>query len=118
MFTNFLMYRADNQIDQLFSSFSFAELEEARKYFSHAYHGLDKIGRPIYIERMGTIDTDKLFKIITLQKLEQYMQYLREDQMKFRFPICSELAGRRIQSVVAIQDLSGASRNIASKLSL
>lgn len=29
--------------------------------------------------------------------------------MKLRLPICSELAGRRIETIVTIQDLSGAS---------
>jgi hypothetical protein len=44
----------------LIERFEFPELETIRQYFPHAYHGLDKIGRPINLERMGRLDTERL----------------------------------------------------------
>lgn len=38
--------------------------------------------------------------------------------MKIRLPICSELSGRRIETVVTIQDLTGASMQIANSFAL
>jgi hypothetical protein len=37
--------------------------------YPHAYHKTDKKGRPIYIERQGYTDMDKLFKITTEERL-------------------------------------------------
>ncbi len=60
MFANFVTYRNENSVDQLIERFEFPELETIRQYFPHAYHGLDKIGRPINLESMGRIDTERL----------------------------------------------------------
>lgn len=60
MFANFITYRSENSVDSLLERFDFPELETIRQYFPHAYHGLDKIGRPINLERMGRLDTEKL----------------------------------------------------------
>lgn len=109
MFKKFITYRTDHNVDSLLQDFSFPDLEEVRKFFPHCYHGIDKTGRPVRIERMGTLDTESLQKVVTYSKLEEYIRYAYEVQMKLRLPICSELAGRRIETIVTIQDLTGAS---------
>lgn len=78
------------------------ELDQIKEIFPHGYHGLDKIGRPIYIERMGVLDTNKLYKITSAERMEKYLRFKSEDLMKIRLPVCSELACRRVETVVAI----------------
>jgi hypothetical protein len=60
------------------------------------------------IERMGQINIESLLSVTTQERLLQYMRWYREQQMKVRFPICSRLANKRIETVATIQDLSGA----------
>lgn len=67
---------------------------------------------------MGVLDTEKLYKVTSVDRMEKYLRYKSEDLMKIRLPVCSELAGRRVETVVAIQDLAGASKSLAGQQSL
>lgn len=102
MLTKTLTSRRDNQIDTILDEFYFPELDQVKQQFPHGYHGLDKIGRPIYIERMGAMDTQKLYTVTSVDRMERYLRHRSEDLMKIRLPVCSELAGRRVETVVAI----------------
>lgn len=71
------------------------------------YHGTDKQGRPVYIERIGNLDVPKIFTITTEERMIKYYQYSYEYLMKVRYPACSEVAGKRIQQGVTIMDMTG-----------
>ena len=60
------------------------------------YHGVDKQGRPIYIEVLGTLDVKKLFEVTTEARVLKNYAHSYELLMNLRYPACSELAGRRI----------------------
>ena len=60
MFLNFLAMRKQHNLDTLIDEFSYPELPEVRKYFDFCCHGIDKLGRPVYVEKMGTIDIPRL----------------------------------------------------------
>ena len=85
-----------------------------KKYFDFCCHGIDKKGRPVYIERMGAMDLNKLMQVTTGERLIQYLRFTHETRMKIRFPICSELSGRRIEQLVVIQDCAGATMQTMS----
>ena len=101
--------RKQYNLDTLIDDFSYPELPEVRKYFDFCCHGIDKLGRPVYVEKMGTIDIPRLLQVTTQERLIQYLRYTHEVRLKIRFPICSELAGKRIETLVVVQDCSGAS---------
>ncbi len=61
-----LKARKEGQVDSILEDFDFPELDAVKKLFPHGYHGLDKIGRPIYIEKMGHLDTEKLYAATTV----------------------------------------------------
>jgi|LauGreDrversion4_2_1035121.scaffolds.fasta_scaffold2165000_2 hypothetical protein len=56
----------------------------------------------IIIQRMGLIDTPELLKVTTTERITQYIRYVKEFETKIRFPICSEIAGKRIETALII----------------
>ena len=48
------------------------EIDLVRKYLPHGYCGIDKLGRPIYIERMGLLQMDELFTHTTEERMIRY----------------------------------------------
>jgi hypothetical protein len=40
--------------------------------YPHGYHKIDKLGRPIYIERAGMLKVDKVFEISTEERLVKH----------------------------------------------
>lgn len=63
MWDEFIDWRVKNDIDN-YQNFKFPQLPELRKMYPHGYHKVDKQFRPIYIERVGHMDVDKVFKVM------------------------------------------------------
>lgn len=55
MIENFLNWRRDEDIDNIFS-FAYPECAEIKQSYPHGYHHVDKFGRPIWIERIGKLN--------------------------------------------------------------
>ena len=83
--------------------------------YPHFYHKTDKKGRPIYIERLGQLKIDEVFKITTEERLIKHYIQSYEILMRLRFPACSAIAGQRIEQGLNILDLTGGSMKILSK---
>lgn len=64
-------------------------------------------GRPIYIERLGILNIDELFKRTTEERIIKY--YVREYErlMRIRYPAASEAAGTLIEQSITILDMQG-----------
>jgi hypothetical protein len=61
MFVNHLEWRKKEQIDGLHLTWDFPEADQVAQIYPRFYHKVDKIGRPVYIERLGKLDIDKLW---------------------------------------------------------
>ena len=83
--------------------FRFSELELFRKVYPHGYHGVDRLGRPVYIERYSNMDSDYLYGITTLERISKYWVRGYEHLLYDRFPAC----GPKIMQSCVILDLAG-----------
>jgi hypothetical protein len=69
MFGNHIEWRKKNTVDTIGETWKFEEEEKVAEIYPQAYHKTDKKGRPVYIERLGTLNVPNLFKVTTEENL-------------------------------------------------
>ncbi|KAK7367789.1 hypothetical protein VNO80_09807 [Phaseolus coccineus] len=115
MFQNYLKWRNEFRVDLLPKEFNFTEYNEVKNCYPHGYHGVDRYGRPLYIERIGMVDLNKLGQVTTFERFIKHHVSEQEKTLKLRFPACSLAAKRHIASTTSILDVNGVGMSNFSK---
>ena len=69
MWTNFINWRREAEVDTIIDTYKFDERKAVQEVYPHGYHGVDNLGRPIYIERFGVLNVPRLFEITTEERM-------------------------------------------------
>lgn len=107
MFTKSQEWRKSYGTEKILQEFDFPEYLSVRTIYPRIYHKTDKLGRPVYIERVGQVDVKKLWAATTPERMLRNHVYEYEKLINYRFSACSAKSGRFFEQSTTILDLQG-----------
>ena len=109
MCADYLAWRKEFGVDELVRSFDFPESDAVHAIYPRYYHKVDKEGRPIYIEHLGTLNLKELMRVTDVDRILKNHVVEYERLINVRLPACSAQKGVHLEQSVTILDLKNVS---------
>ena len=111
LWQNFMKDRNEKDIENIIPSFE-AEMDQSfkdciSKFYPRGFFGVDKAGRPIFVDYYGKMKVPELLEKVPLEMMFRYFYYAFETCLKIKFPACSDVFDRQIIQSFNIMDMNG-----------
>jgi CRAL/TRIO domain/CRAL/TRIO, N-terminal domain len=113
MFDNNLKWRQENKVDTIAEE-DFPLMKDCFQFAPHNYMCIDRIGRPVYVERYRNFDLKEMMKVTEVYKIVEreymlrYFIYSYERLMNLILPALNKKGyEKHIEQSVTILDLDG-----------
>ena len=104
MILNYFHWKRKINLDDLYINFKLEHKNEIQLIFPHCFHKYAKDGSPIYIQIMGKLNPDEVFKIDTPQNICIYSALISERMEREYFKMCAKIKKRYVHGVFNIVD--------------
>lgn len=115
MIIEYLHWKCKVNLDDIYNNFKLEKKYLLESYFPHGLHKVTKNGNPIYIQIIGLLKPEELFKEIPPNDLITYSTQIYERLERDLYRICSVESGKYIHGVYNIMDFKGISKTILNK---
>ena len=115
MLLDYYHWNAKMKLDDLYSNYIFKEKYKIQLLFPHGFHKVTKDGNPLYLQIMGQLNPDEMFKISTPEEITKYSVKIYEILERDYFKICSQIKGSYIHGVFNVVDFKGINSSILNK---
>ena len=85
MYGEFINYRDEYKVDTIMQDFVMPKKEEVFGFYPRGYCGVDKIGRPVYYERNGSMKPHKVMELVTEADIKNNYIFSYEFLVKYVF---------------------------------
>ncbi len=106
MFITFLKWKKENSVDDI-ESWEFKNFNLFKELYPHAYHKVDKMGRPIYIELISRSNLEDVYKKFSDEEIFKYYIKEYERTLHFRLDYCSLSAKHIVEQSCTILCVKG-----------
>jgi len=104
MYNKYKQWRAENHVDTIL----YERYSVERSKWPHSFHGVDKAGRPILIERIGIVDVKYLLEREHINVNNLLRGHIRtQEYLCAMQDECSRREGRLVENSISILDLQG-----------
>ena len=104
MILDYFHWKKKINLDDLYINFRLQQKNKVKIIFPHCFHKYAKDGSPIYIQIMGKLDPDEIFKVETPDNLCIYSALINERMEREYFKMCSKIKKRYVHGVFNIID--------------
>ena len=107
MWTNFIKWRAEKNVDDILMTYTFPKMNDLFKVYPHGYHKTCKKGRPVYIDRIGQTDLDTINSVVTNDELVYHNIHSYEELILKKMHVLSVEQGKIVEQCTNIMDMTG-----------
>ena len=104
MLLNFIKWRDSKDMKRI-ASRDYKDYAHIIEHHEEGRYGVDKLGRPVIIDRVGLSNTKEIMNHNDLETIEDYFIQMFERNIFIEFPLASALAGKRVEQSFLVIDL-------------
>ena len=115
MILDYLHWRIDAKVEDIYQNYQMENINKITLFYPHNFHKTAKNGEPLYIQVLGDLKVDELFRVTTIENIVKHSTQQYERMIRDVFPACSIAAKRYVHGLFSIIDIKKLNRHLVCK---